>query len=91
MIGMLGYIFICTTAILGYAVYNLLRKVEILEEELLNTIDEILDVRFKVSTALKEMRDVDSREAFEKDDEVGSVFAGLKEIVEELGENTNEA
>jgi len=91
MIGILGYVFICTTAILGYAVYNLLIKVEILEEELLDTIDEVLDVRFKVNVALKEMRDVDSRDAFEKDDEVGSVFAGLKEIVEELGEQTNEA
>jgi|21_taG_2_1085346.scaffolds.fasta_scaffold48859_2 hypothetical protein len=91
MIGMLGYIFICTTAILGYATYNLLIKVEVLEEELLDTIDEVLDVKFKTRKALEEMRDIDSREAFEKDDDVGSVFAGLKEIVEELGEKTNEA
>ena len=35
MIGILGYIFICTTIILGYAVYNLLMKLENLDEQLL--------------------------------------------------------
>ena len=35
------------------------------------------------------MRDIDSREAFEKDDETGTVFKALLEIVEEL-EQDNE-
>ena len=42
-----------------------------------------------VNRAVKEMRDIDSREAFEKDDETGTVFKALLEIVEEL-EQDNE-
>ena len=89
MIGILGYIFICTTIILGYAVYNLLMKLENLDEQLLDSVDETLDIKFKVNRAVKEMRDIDSREAFEKDDETGTVFKALLEIVEEL-EQDNE-
>jgi len=84
MIGIIGYVFICTTIILGYAVYNLLTKVEVLEDRLLDTIDEVLGVKYKVNNAVKEMRDIDSKEAFEKDDETGTVFQALLEIVEEL-------
>ena len=68
----------------SYVIYNLLRKVETLDEELLDTIDEVLSIKYKVNNAVKEMRDVDSKEAFEKDDETGTVFQALLEIVEEL-------
>lgn len=87
---MICYITICTTAIFAFATYNLLKKLELIEDELLDTIDEILDVRYKVNTAIKEMRIIDSKEAFEKDDDVGTVFAALNDIVKELGEETNE-
>ena len=68
----------------SYVIYNLLRKVEVLEEELLDTIDEVLSIKFKVNNAVTEMRDIDSKDAFEKDDETGTVFQALLEIVEEL-------
>ena len=84
MIGILGYIFICTTIILGYAVYNLLMKLEDIEEELLDSIDKSLDMKFRVSKAIDEMRSIDSREAFEKDDETGTIFTALLDVVNEL-------
>lgn len=67
-----------------YIIYNLLRKVEVLEEELLDTIDEVLNMKFKVNNAVTEMRQIDSTEVFESDDETGTIFKTLLEVVEEL-------
>ena len=80
----LGYIFICTSAMLGYAVYNLMKKVEHLEDVVEEQDLEYFNMKGKVREAIKDMRRIDTREAFEKDDEVGDIFAGLKRIVEEL-------
>jgi len=67
--------------ILLIGVRNLIRQNEQLEDRLVNTVTSI---RNRVQTALKEMRRLDNREAFEKDDEVGVTFDELKKIVEEL-------
>ena len=84
MIGMIGYVFICTTIILGYAVYNLLTKLEAAQEDLLNAVEQEFSIKNKINNAIAEMRDIDSREAFEKDDETGTVFNALLEVVNEL-------
>ena len=60
---------------------NLLRQNEQLEDRLLGTIN---DTRNKVFSALEKMREIDNREAFEKDDEVGVTFDQLKKIIEDL-------
>jgi hypothetical protein len=67
--------------ILLIGVRNLLRQNEQLEDRLINTIDT---TRKKVEDALTNMQKLDNREAFEKDDEVGVTFDGIKKIVEEL-------
>jgi len=67
--------------ILLIGVRNLLRQNEQLEDRLVNTN---LSVQDKVQNALNEMRKIDTRQAFEKDDEVGVTFDGLKKIVEDL-------
>lgn len=69
--------------VLLVGVRNLLRQNEQLEDRLLSLIR---DTREKVSTSLQKMRDIDNRQAFEKDDEVGVTFDQLKKIVEELNE-----
>jgi len=67
--------------VLLIGVRNLLKQNEQLEDRLINTIDT---TRKKVEDALTNMQKLDNREAFEKDDEVGVTFAGIKKIVEEL-------
>jgi len=57
--------------ILLIGVRNLLKQNEQLEDRLINTINS---TRNKVSDALDNMRKIDKREAFEKDDEVGITF-----------------
>jgi len=64
-------------------VRNLLRQNEQLEDRLVGTIK---DTQSKVLTALEKMQEIDTRQAFEKDDEVGVTFDQLKKIVEELNE-----
>ena len=59
----------------GYGIWNLLKKLERLEDMLnenLNTYSAIIRV----------MREIDSTGAFESDDEVGSIFKDLKNLIE---------
>ena len=80
-----GVIIITISVILNLVllvgVRNLLRQNEQLEDRLVNLVQ---DVRTRVSTALENMKSIDNREMFEKDDEVGITFNEIKKIVEEL-------
>ena len=69
--------FIVSSLLIGslYVNYNLFRKLEVLEDE----IESNLNIFRGIYTTMKE---IDSTGAFESDDEVGSVFTDLKEIVE---------
>jgi len=58
-----------------YVNYNLFRKLEVLEDEIESNLNIFKGI-------YKTMKDIDSTGAFESDDEVGSVFADLKNIVE---------
>ena len=60
---------------------NLLRQNEQLEDRVVTLIG---DVRNRVSSALENMRSLDNREMFEKDDEVGVTFDEIKKIIEDL-------
>jgi hypothetical protein len=59
----------------GYGIWNLLNKLERYE-------DFILSEQQKNNALLEALRDIDSREMFEKDDEVGSIFYQIKETIE---------
>ena len=69
--------------ILLIGVRNLLRQNEQLEDRV---IDNVASTRDRVDEALKEMQRLDTRQAFEKDDEVGVTFNELKKIVEDLND-----
>lgn len=62
---------------------NILLQNEELEDTLLETV---MDVQQKVETAYQSMQEIDLRGSFESDDEVGAVFAELKEIITKLNE-----
>jgi cell division protein FtsL len=60
---------------LSYAIYNTLSKLE--------KYEDFLEKETKRNEALLEaLREIDSREMFEKDDEVGSIFYQIKETIE---------
>jgi len=67
--------------VLLIGVRNLLRQNEQLEDRLVRTVTS---VRNRVITALDQMRVIDTKQAFEKDDEVGVTFSEMKKIVEDL-------
>jgi len=60
---------------------NLIKQTEELEDSISNLK---FDTITKVENALQQMRDIDNREVFEKDDEVGATFQQLKTIIEDL-------
>ena len=67
--------------VLLVGVRNLLRQNEQLEDRLVSTVNS---VREKISDALENMRRLDNKQVFEKDDEVGVTFDEMKKIVEDL-------
>lgn len=74
---------ILVNIVLIFAVRNLINQTEELEDTLLETVE---DVKIKVTNALNQLRDIDSKGSFESDDEVGGVFTEIKTIVENLNE-----
>lgn len=63
--------------VLLIGVRNLLKQNEQFE-------DNLIQVRGRIANTLKKMRDLDNREVFEKDDEVGVTFSELKKLIEDL-------
>ena len=59
----------------GYTIFNLLNKLEKLED----FID--LQEQYNI-TLLETLREIDSKQMFEKDDEVGSLFTQIKDTIE---------
>ena len=65
----------------GYVIWNLMRKTELLE----TWIEDFGD---KITRVQQELKDIDSTGHFEADDEVGSIFESIKEVVNELNDLT---
>ena len=62
-------------AVAGYTIWNLLNKLEKLED--------FIDLQEQYNTTLLEtLREIDSKQMFEKDDEVGSLFTQIKDTIE---------
>ena len=59
----------------GYNIWNLLNKLERYE-------DFIEQEQQRNNALLEALREIDSREMFEKDDEVGSIFYQIKQTIE---------
>ena len=67
--------------ILLIGVRNLLKQNEQLEDRLVETNNS---VKNSVQASLDNMRKLDNKQVFEKDDEVGVSFNEIKKIIEEL-------
>jgi hypothetical protein len=65
---------------LGVVVWNLLRKVEKYEEDILLKDEFIEKFKYLVDSASSRLHQIDINGAFESDDEVGYFFKNLKDI-----------
>ena len=61
----------------GYVIWNLTRKTELLETWIENFGD-------KVSQVQDDLTAIDSTGHFESDDEIGTIFDSIKEIINDL-------
>ena len=81
------YILLITSVIanivLSIGVRNLIKQNEELEDTIVTVVE---GTRTRVETALQQMKDIDNRQVFEKDDEVGATFDQLKNIIEDLNQ-----
>lgn len=74
---------ILTAALLGsfYVIYNLLAKVERYEEDIQLKDDFLQSVKKMSEESYNKLKELDSLEAFESDDETGHFFKNLKNII----------
>jgi predicted Holliday junction resolvase-like endonuclease len=72
-----------------YVVYNLLQKIEKYEDAYEETQKFIKTEIDRNEALLEALRLIDSREMFEKDDEVGSIFYQIKETIEKFKQQSN--
>ena len=75
-------ILIFTTAAFAYTSWNLLKKVE-RYEDIIEENDTFIQEELNRNEALLEaLRVIDSKQMFEKDDEVGSIYNHIKSTIE---------
>ena len=60
------------------SIFNLLKQTEELEDTIIETT---LEVKVKVSNALENLRNIDSRGSFESDDEVGGAYTEIINLI----------
>ena len=79
-------IFVIISLIIGYIIWNLLKKVEKLESQI--TVQEkfLMDFYDLVKTSELKIREIDNKQLFQSDDEVGFFFTNLKTIQEALSD-----
>jgi len=76
------YILLIIIAALAYAVWNLLKKIEKYEDIIQENDNFIQDELARNEALLEALRQIDNRQMFEKDDDVGSIFSIIKETIE---------
>jgi len=81
---MIGYIILSLIVItLGWTTFNLTRKVERLETWVEDYAQRIQDTK-------QVLDELDNKGTFKADDEIGVVFAAIKEAVDEINEITEQ-
>jgi hypothetical protein len=73
-------------------IWNLLRKLEKLEDAIDDRNELIDKIDTNYNDAYKRMQEIDRVGSFEADDESGYIFNKIKDVIEDLkNENTNKA
>ena len=85
----LEIILICIIAFCGFIIY---RQDQTIKRQI-DYIDQIeikLLTNFEsISNSYKRMKEIDQKGGFESDDEVGQVFTGIKDVLEDLEKDIN--
>lgn len=79
-----------TTAVLAYAVVNLIRKNEAMEDVINSYIALFSNLDDEILKAQSEIKKIDIRGSFDSDDEVGFFFTYLKDIQNRLSKYKSE-
>jgi hypothetical protein len=66
--------------VLGYTTFNLLKKNEKQEDILMGYMSYLNKVSDIIEMSDKKLKEVDARESFKSDDEVGFFFESIKQI-----------
>jgi hypothetical protein len=69
-----------------YVIWNLLKKNERLEDVNIQQDDYIQNISTLMSESNRKIKEIDSKQIFESDDEIGWFFKGIKEIQELINE-----
>jgi hypothetical protein len=69
-----------------YVNWNLLRKIEVLEEANEEATIWVQNYDASLKNILKTIRELDSKKIFESDDEVGTTFDAISKTIESLAE-----
>ncbi len=69
---------------LGYSTLNLLRKLELYEESIEESDENLLEIRNELNKVVDDMRKIDNKGIFEEDDEVGQTFKQILNIIQGL-------
>lgn len=72
-------IFVLATGALGYACYNMLKKLEVYEEW-------VSEFKTEINQMYGRIKAVDERNLFEKDDDVGGTFSDILRITKEFND-----
>ena len=71
---------------ISYIIWNLLRKNE-RQEDIINTQNEYIQtISTIMSESNKKIKEIDSKQIFQSDDEIGWFFKGIKEIQDLINE-----
>lgn len=79
-------IIIILTLVIGYVIWNLMKKVEKLESMIDVQEKYIMDFYDLVKQSEIKIKEIDSKQLFQSDDEVGFFFQNLKTIQEALSD-----
>ena len=77
---------IILVAILGYAAFNLLRKVENAEDIVVNYLIYLDKISTVIEMSDQRLKKVDAKGTFKSDDEVGFFFQEIKQIQDILND-----
>jgi hypothetical protein len=72
--------------IIFYVIWNLMRKNEKLEDAIIKRDQYIDTMSTVISESNRKIKEIDSKQIFESDDEIGWFFKGIKEIQELINE-----
>ena len=70
--------------VLGFTTFNLLRKVESLEDYVVDYNEFVTKLRDQISSSTDRLKQIDQKGTFEGDDEIGWFFNEVKIIQNEL-------